>query len=203
MTWAALLTLTRGLLVGLCVCWPSYTSAEGTERDPSQDQTQTEDAVAAIRLAAEQGDASAQYNLGVMYDSGQGVPQDETEAVRWFRLAADQGDAAAQFDLGLLYQSGRGVPQDETEAVRWHRLAADQGHAAAQVSLGFAYADGLGVPQDRVAAHMWLRLAAAQVSTANRDFYVEARDAVAEEMTAEQIAEAQRLAREWKPTVEP
>ena len=65
------------------------------------------------------------------------------------------------------------------------------------------YANGRGVPQDRVAAHMWLSLAAAQVSAANRDTYVEARDAVAEEMTAEQIAEAQRLAREWKPIDSP
>ena len=69
--------------------------------------------------------------------------------------------------------------------------------------LGGMYWIGHGVPQDRVAAHMWLSLAAAQVSTANRDTYVEARDAAAEEMPPEQIAEAQRLAREWKPTVEP
>ena len=93
---AAPLALTCGLLVGLCVCWPSYTSAEGTERDPSQGQTQTEDAVAAIRLVAEQGDAAEQNNLGGMYATGRGVPQDETEAARWFRLAAEQGLAGAQ-----------------------------------------------------------------------------------------------------------
>ncbi len=75
--WPAPLALTRGLLVGLCVCWPSYTSAEGTERDPSQDQTQTADAVEAVRLAADQGDVDAQFNLGLMYADGRGVPQDE------------------------------------------------------------------------------------------------------------------------------
>ena len=144
--WAAPLALTRGLLVGLCVYWPSYTSAEGTERDPSQDQTQTADAVAAIRLAAEQGDAVAQYDLGMLYAEGRGVPQDETEAVRWLRLAADQGLARAQSNLGVMYQNGRGVPQDETEAVRWFRLAADQGYALAQYNLGYIYQNGVGVP---------------------------------------------------------
>ena len=89
--WAAPLALPRGLLVGLCVYWPSYTSAEGTQRDPSQAQTPTADAVEAIRLAAEQGDADAQVDLGLMYAISSGVSQDETEAGRWYRLAAEQG----------------------------------------------------------------------------------------------------------------
>ncbi len=201
--WAAPLALTRGLLVGLCVCWPSYTSAEGTERDPSQNQTQTQAAVAAIRLAAEQGDAEQQFVLGVAYDEGRGVPQDETEAARWYRLAAEQGYAGAQSSLGAMYATGRGVPQDETEAVRWLRLAAEQGYAPGQASLGAAYLLGGGVPEDLVAAHMWLDLAGAQSSGDERDSYVELRDAVAALMSSEQIAEAQRLARECTPTEEP
>ncbi len=112
------------------------------------------------------------------------------------RLAADQGDTEAQVNLGFMYAVGRGVPQDDAEAVRWYRLAADQGFTAAQVNLGMMYAQGRGVSQDRVAAHMWLSLAIAQASDADRDTFVEARDAIAEEMSAEQIAEAQRLARE-------
>ena len=138
--WAAPLALTRGLLVGLCVCWPSCTS--------------TEDAGEAIRLAAEQGDASAQDDLGLMYADGRGVPRDSTEAVRWYRLAAEQGLADGQKNLGDMYMDGRGVPQDETEAVRWYRLAADQGRAAAQYFLGGMYANGRGVPQDYVAAYI-------------------------------------------------
>ena len=165
--WAASLALTRGLLVGLCVCWPSYTSAEGTERDLSQDQTQTADAVEAIRRAAEQGDADAQYNLGLMYDNGGGVPEDDAEAVRRYRLAADQGDAVAQY------------------------------------TLGFKYAYGEGVSQDDVAAHMWFSLAGARSSGDERDTHVGVRDSLATWMTPEQIAEAERLAREWKPAVEP
>ena len=72
----------------------------------------------ATRHAAEQGDADAQYNLGVMYATGEGVPQDEAEAVRWYRLAAEQGIATAQTNLGPMYDIGEGVPQDEAEAVR-------------------------------------------------------------------------------------
>ena len=61
--------------------------------------------------AADQGHASGQLNLGVMYDNGEGVLKDDAEAVRWYRLAADQGDAAAQFNLGLMYANGRRCPQ--------------------------------------------------------------------------------------------
>ena len=94
----------------------------------------------------------------------------------------------------------RGVPQDDTEAVRWFRLAADQGLAAAQFNLGVLYQEGEGVTQDLVAAHMWFSLAAEQLDDPGRFTHAQARDAVAEEMTPEQIAEAERRVREWKPT---
>ena len=95
------------------------------------------------------------------------------------------------------------MPQDEAGTLRWYQLAADQGEPTAQVNLGIAYRDGRGVPQDYVGAHMWFNLAAAQSSDENRDRRVEARNDVAERMTAKQIAEAQRRAREWTPTPEP
>ena len=115
-----------------------------------------------LRALAEQGDAEAQSTLGVMYATGQSVPQDDAEAIRWFRLAADQGNARAQNGLGQTYRTGRGVPQDAAEALRWYRLAADQGLAAAQYNLGVAYRDGEGVPQDDAEAVRWFRLAADQ-----------------------------------------
>ena len=114
------------------------------------------------QAAAEQGDAEAQFNLGVMYRDREGVPQDEAEAVRWFRLAAEQGLAVGQSNLGLMYAEGRGVPQDDAEAARWSRLAAEQGHASAQFNLGLMYATGRGVPQDDAEAVRWSRLAAEQ-----------------------------------------
>jgi TPR repeat protein len=125
---------------------------------------------------------------------GQGVAQDYTAAARWYRKAADQGNAFAQSKLGLMYARGQGVTQDYTAAVRWYRKAAGQGEAFAQTNLGFMYEVGLGVTQDYVQAHMWYNLAAAQSEKGAGKI----RDLLAEKMTPEQIAEAQKLAREGK-----
>jgi TPR repeat protein len=78
-----------------------------------------------LRPLANQGNADAQNNLGVMYSKGQGVPQNYAEAAKWFRLAADQGRAVAQFNLGLKYDKGDGVPQNYAEAMKWLSPTAD------------------------------------------------------------------------------
>src|SRR5437660_1796183 len=80
-----------------------------------------------LRPLADQGDAQAQYNLGVMYDDGQGVPQNDAEAMKWYRKAAEQGEDRAQNNLASMYASGQGVPQNYAEAMKWFRRAADQG----------------------------------------------------------------------------
>jgi TPR repeat protein len=163
------------------------------------------DHATALRLSrplAEQGDARAQSLLGSIYYVGRGVVRDDAEAVKWLRLAADQGDAAAQFRLGLMYSDGHGVPQDQAEAAKWYDLAANERHAQAQYNLGLLYANGEGVAQDNVQAHMWFNLAVAHFATSdtrNRDAAVKSRDVAASKLTREQLAEAQKLAREWKP----
>jgi hypothetical protein len=131
------------------------------------------------------------------YDDGKAAYDrgDYVKAYKVFKPLAEQGDADAQWYLGLMYHMGEGVPQDYIEAVKWNRKAAEQGNSAAQRNLGFMYGDGEGVPQDYVLAHMWLNLAAAQGALHAK----ESRDMVAEKMTPAQLAEAQRLAREWKP----
>jgi S1-C subfamily serine protease len=111
------------------------------------------------RPLAEQGDASAQHNLGVMYDEGQGVLQDYKTAVKWYRLAAKQGNASAQYSLGVMYDNGEGVPEDHKTAVKWYRLAAIQGNADAQYSLGEVYQYGYAVPVDRKTSRKWYGLA--------------------------------------------
>ncbi len=88
------------------------------------------------RPLAEQGDAAAQFALGVMYDNGLGVTQDYAEAVKWYRKAAEQGNAGAQYNLALMYSKGLGVTQDYAEAARWYRKAGEQGNATAQYILG-------------------------------------------------------------------
>ena len=113
------------------------------------------------RLARE-GNAVAQFYLGVMYYGGDGVQKDAAQAAAWFRKAAAQGYASAQYNLGVMYEHGQGVPQDYVQAVVWYRKAAVQGLANAQYTLGLMYADGQGVPQDYAQALEWYRKAAAQ-----------------------------------------
>ena len=115
-----------------------------------------------IRPLANDGNATAQFNLGVMYLTGRGVQQDYSAAALWFRKAAEQGYALAQTNLGTLYRDGRGVTQGYAEAVIWYRKAADQGDAVAEFLLGNQYAFGKGVPQDYSEAMRWFRKAAEQ-----------------------------------------
>ena len=146
---------------------------------------------------AEQGNAKAQFRLGVMYEHSLGVPQDYKTAVKWYRLSAEQGLAIAQSRLGFLHLLGiRGVQQDYKEAVKWSRLAAEQGNAIAQYFLGHSYADGQGVLQDYALAHMWFNLCGA---SGDDEDCVENRNRVEKKMTPSQIEKAQEMARNWKP----
>ena len=148
-----------------------------------------------FRQFADQGDADAQLNLGVMYERGKGVPQDYAAAVKWFQKAAGQGYASAQYIVGNMYDKGLGVTEDYAAALKWYRKAANQGYAPAQTSLGFMYSIGQGVTLDLVQAHMWYNLSSAK----GNKIAGEVSDLLAKLMTPAQIAEAQRLAREWKP----
>ena len=138
------------------------------------------EAVKWYTLAAEQGDATeveiqssgvpdppwfvgrAQFRLGLMYDDGDGVPQDHREAVKWYSLAAERGLGRAQFRLGVMYANGRGVPEDKAEAVKWYSLAAEQGWGEAGFTLGRMYDDGDGVPEDDREAVKWHTIGAEQ-----------------------------------------
>src|SRR5207249_576183 len=124
----------------------------------------------------------------------------DTEALRWFHSAAEQGNAVGQLKVGLFYERGQGVPKDFAEAAKWYRKAAEQGNTDAQILLGRCYEIGQGVPQDYMQAHMWFNLGVASSSSGDfRDLGLTSRDNVAAKMLPAQIAEAQRLAREWKP----
>ena len=153
-------------------------------------------AVEWYRKAAEQGDSSAQSNLGISYANGQGVAKDERLAVEWYRKAAEQGYALAQSNLGYMYESGQGVRQDHDEAVRYYGMAARQGNAWGQRNLALMFRDGTGTARDPIRAHAWLNLASAAEKPhpdAAKD-----RDALAADLSPAQLADAQRLAREWK-----
>ena len=117
------------------------------------------DAISLFRIAADQGNADAQVNMGSFYENGRGVTQDYVEAMRWYRRAADQGDPDGQVAVGLLYEYGRGVPLDNAEAMGWYRKAADQGDRNAQNLIGTLYSNGLGVRRDPEQAGQWFNKA--------------------------------------------
>ena len=185
------LVLIFAILIGLAApAWAGF--AEGVA---AYDRGDYATALRELRPLAEQGSVFAQNYLGIMYNYGWGVAQDFAEALKWYRKAAEQGNAGAQTGLGGMYILGQGVPQDFAEALKWFRKAAVQGNDFALWTLGGLYENGLGVPLDYVEAHKWYNLAAAQgYKTAAKS-----RDNLAAKMTPAQIAEAQRLAREWKP----
>ena len=103
---------------------------------PEQDEIRKNEKDKILELANE-GDACAQYNLGLMYEYGRGVEfyEEAEEAVEWYQKAAEQGLADAQCDLGLMYEYGRGVEQSDEKAREWYQKAADQGFEDAMVAL--------------------------------------------------------------------
>lgn len=162
---------------------------EGTAADPAQ-------AIAWWRQAAEAGYAPAMGVLAASYLAGTGVEKNPTEAVRWARAGADKQDLVSQSLLGRAYMLGEGgLARDVNQALHWTRLAAMQGEPNAQSTLGRLYADGMGVPQNFVQAHLWLNLAAAR----GQKQAMKQRDELGAKMTAEQLAEAQKLAAAWRP----
>jgi TPR repeat protein len=114
-----------------------------------------------LQLAG-QGNAEAEFHMGLMYANGQGVPKNDKQAFEWFSKAAKQGNREAQTKLGFMYAIGRGVEQNYTTALYWCYKAAEQGDVIAQYNLGLMYAKGQGVVKDNSLALSWYNKAAAQ-----------------------------------------
>jgi TPR repeat protein len=180
------LPLSAMLLWGLPGC---------ADQQPRPTNALTEQAVETESLLskAENGTAEDRYELGLRYEKGLGVPQNSQDAVRWYRLSAMQGYGDAQYKLCEFSERGQGMPQDYQETLRWCGLAADQGQGRAMFMLGRLYHTAHGVPPDVVRAHMWYNLAAAHGYEEGKKW----RDRLADDMNPKQIAEAQRMAREW------
>ena len=159
--------------------------------------------IGTIRARALAGDAAYQVALGRMYMDGRGVPLDVSQGVMWLGKAADQGHPYAQYILGVLYSNGSIVPKDERKALSWFSKAATQGNVSAQVLLGGIYASGgLGVTKSAITAYIWWS-AAAVGANASKDAELAAlvtkqRDTLATTMSAAQITEANKLAKQYQ-----
>jgi TPR repeat protein len=153
------------------------------------------EAVRWYQKAAEHDDTFLQDCLNGAHEKG--IPEDD-HLVASLR-AIQQGYAEAQLKLGAAYSTGQGIRQDHVEAAKWFRRAAEQHNALGQSILGLLHWKGQGVGQDYAQAYMWMRLAASHSDCPSRDEYVKACDAIARKMSPAQLAEAERLAREWRP----
>jgi uncharacterized protein len=190
-----------------------YQQGRGVERNLAE-------AVKWFRLAADKGGlALAQNNLADCYILGLGAPQNFAEALKWYRIAADQGSAYAENVMGVAYEHGFQVTQDDGEAFRWYRRAANKIYDrpgstwihSPQYNIAAMFASGRGTAQDYVRALMWFSLAAGfgdtkppaqfgvELVNTPKDTAPEQRDRLMALMTGAQIAEAARLAQEWRP----
>ena len=151
---------------------------------------------AASQAAAEDGDADAQFALGLKFSTGDEASQDLAQAVQWYRKAADQEHALAQFNLGLMLADGRGVRHDDVAALIWIRKAAEGGEAAAQFSLGMrchrssVHHLKMDSAESRIEAYKWFHLAAVQGYRGSEA----ARERVTLAMTREEVADGNQRA---------
>jgi TPR repeat protein len=158
-------------------------------------QTPTSEFLEETKRRAEAGDATAQCNLGIFYFFGQGVRRDVRESTRWYCRAAEQGDAQAQYNLGIAFDRGHGVARDSSESFRWFLAAAEGGHAESQYNVAISYGQGNGVGMDWIEAFRWIILS-------DQGGYQKAREVrnmVSQQMTAQQIQEAERRAKAFRP----
>lgn len=168
-----------------------YAIGDGVPKDATKAVEWYQKAVAQKHFV----DPDAQFFLGVMFSTGEGVTKNPIAGVEWIQKAADRGHVLAQIVLGEMYAKGDGVPMDAAKAVEWYQKAAGQLDPMAQFNLGVMYAKGQGVVRDMVLAYAWFNIAAVSgnpQAVANRR--------LAESLLSKnELAEAQRLASEWKP----
>lgn len=149
------------LVFCICAAWAPSCSLAAT-RDKGLDP--------ALLAKAEAGDAEAQYQLGKMYNFGDGVRRDYAQALFWYRKGAEQGDPGSQFMLGGLYHFGQGVPKDDAQAFDWIMKAAKQGDTDAEFFISTCYSEGWGVAKDDAQEIAWLRKGAEQGHTTSQLF---------------------------------
>ncbi len=175
----------KHLAVLFFVCAATFASAQNSGLD------------AALLAKATAGDPAAQVSIGEKYAAGIDVPQDLKQAVNWYRKAAAQGNAAGEILLADAYRDGRGASRDKALAADWYRKAADQGEPGAQGTLAMLYMLGQGVPQSDAEAYYWFDLAAS-ADTPRKQQYITNRQNVGTHITADELAQVQERAAQWK-----
>tara|TARA_B100001029_G_scaffold96313_1_gene79075 strand:+ start:434 stop:1018 length:585 start_codon:yes stop_codon:yes gene_type:complete len=153
-----------------------------------------ETAFTEFTIAAQDGLSLAQYNLGILYFTGQGVSQNLEEAFKWTKAAAEQGHLNAQFNLGSLYLDGQGTKTDVSEGINWFTRAAKNGHDNSAYSLAKIYQEGDLFDSDLVQAHAW----AAQAEINKHPEGNSLKNEIAQDLSDEEISQARRLFAVWQ-----
>ena len=139
--------------------------------------------------AAQDGLDLAQYNLGILYFTGQGVAQDLEQAFRWTEAAANQGHLNAQFNLGSLYLEGQGTRQNDVLGIDWFARAGHSGHPSAAFALAKMYQQGDPIPKDLIQAYAW----AAKAENNDHDEGTTLKEEIASELNPPELSQARRL----------
>lgn len=189
-----ILTLKASFCTALLLLFSSAALADYEEGVNAAFKGDFDTAFHEFTVAAEEGLDLAQYNLAILYFTGQGVDRDVDEAFRWTKAAADQGHTAAQFNLGSLYYEGDGTETDRDKAVEMFGLAARAGHANAALLLANMFAEGDHVNEDAVQAHAWASLA---IQNENLEA-VALRQLIEQDMNPQQLSQARRLFARWQ-----
>lgn len=149
--------------------------------------------------AAQQGEVQSQYAIGQLYGEGKGVLQNYAEAMRWYEKAAQQRHGPATLSLANMYLKGEGVERDTAQALRWVLKGVGWGFQPAQAIAAQFYLDGIGTEPKPMQAHKWANLAASSQNQKVSDMAISLRDRAEKRLSSIEVAQAQKMASEWKP----
>lgn len=185
---------TRVLPTLVILLMPAFVSAADVKKGlDAYDVGDYETSLSECQPLAEEGDAMAQFCVGRLYANGFGVAMNDDQALNWYGQAADQGHSEAQYNLGIMYANGWGVTMNGVEAGRYYRLAADNGFIPAIKSIAGLSHSGRGVEQNIAKAYMWFEIAA-QLGDFDSEYK---RDQIGDELSPDELANAQQMARNW------
>jgi len=180
----------RTVVVGMCFFVCTAFSLAASADDASADIPLIHQA---LYDSASSGSAASQYELGVMFEYGRGVEQDDAKAVFWYEKSAAQFFTDALYRLAILSDNGWGTPSDKEQALGLYTAAAERGHVLAQHDLAIMYFQGADAPKSVMQAYKWLKIAVAS----GEPLMEKHLRMVAESMSADEIGVAEYLAEEW------
>ncbi len=150
---------------------------------------------------AKQGNADAMFLVGSMYHLGAGTTVSYKDASDWYRKSADAGKVDAIFTMGVVYEGGIGQPRSIAEAFKWYKKSADRGFYPGILKTANMYGKGQGISKDNALAYLWFSIAELRAPKDSNDRYELpiVKDRLTTLLTKEQVADADRKAKAWKP----